>query len=68
MSSLKDIGQLIQVPIEQVEFDGIFDMPSYQIAALSEKLQKFEPRNWVPVIVQEPTPRQYQVVDIFFLR
>jgi hypothetical protein len=63
MSSLRDIGQLIQVPIEQIEFDGECDMPPYQVAALSERLRKPELRNWVPVIVQEPTPRQYQVVS-----
>jgi hypothetical protein len=63
MSSLRDIGQLIQVPIEQIEFDSECDMPPYQVAALSEKLRKPELRNWVPVIVQEPTPRQYQVVS-----
>jgi hypothetical protein len=63
MSSLRDIGQLIQVPIEQIEFDGEYDMPPYQVAALSERLRKPELRNWVPVIVQEPTPRQYQVVS-----
>jgi hypothetical protein len=63
MSSLRDIGQLIQVPIEQIEFDGECNMPPYQIAALSERLQKPGIRNWVPVIVQEPTPRQYQVVS-----
>lgn len=63
MSSLKDIGQLIQVPIDQVELIEEPQTPSYQIAALSEKFQSPNIRNWVPVIVQEPTPRQYRIVS-----
>ncbi|MBL1179296.1 hypothetical protein [Pantanalinema sp. GBBB05] len=63
MSSLKDIGQLIRVPIDQVELTNEYAMPSYQVAALSEKLQEPGLRNWVPVIVQEPTLRQYRVVS-----
>ncbi len=62
MSSLRDIGQLIQVSIEQIEFDSDNDVPPFQTAALAEKLQKPEIRNWVPVIVKEPTPRQYRLV------
>jgi hypothetical protein len=63
MSGLRDIGHLIQVPIEQIEFDNNLDIPSYQIAVLAEKMQQFGSRNWVPVIVQEPLPRQYRVLS-----
>lgn len=63
MSSLKDIGQLIRVSIDQVELAEEYAMPSYQVAALSEKLQTPDLRNWVPVIVQEPNLRQYRVVS-----
>jgi hypothetical protein len=63
MSSLKDIGQLIQVSIEQVEFDSELNIPPYQVAALAEKLHQPNLRNWVPVIVQEPTLRQYRVIS-----
>lgn len=62
MSNLKDIGQLIQVPIDQVETVEASGLPAYQLAALAEKLQSSNLRNWVPVIVQEPTPRQYRVI------
>lgn len=63
MPSLKDIGQLIQVPIDQVELVEEPQMPPYQITALSDKLQVPDLRNWVPVIVQEPTPRHYRVIS-----
>jgi hypothetical protein len=62
MASLKDIGQLIRVPISQIEFSGGPDIPIYQIAALAEKLKQPNYRNWIPVIVQEPSLRQYSVV------
>lgn len=62
MSSLKSIGQLIRVPIEQVELTEGYEVPAYQVGVLAEKLQHADVRNWVPVIVQEPTLRRFQVV------
>jgi hypothetical protein len=63
MVNLSDIGQLIQVPVEQVEKPHEFSMPAFQIAALSEKINQPNFRNWVPVLVQEPKPRQYKIVS-----
>lgn len=62
MVNLSDIGQLIQVPIEQVKNIDEFIMPAFQIAALSEKINQPDFRNWVPVLVKELEPRQYKVV------
>ncbi|ABW33421.1 hypothetical protein [Acaryochloris marina] len=63
MLSLKDIGQLIQVPIEQVQVSDESQGSGFQIAALSSILQEPDLRNWIPVIVQEPEPRQYQAIS-----
>lgn len=63
MSSLKDIGHLIQVSVDQVTVTKESHGSGYQVAALSSKLQKPDLRNWVPVIVQEIEPRQYQVIS-----
>ncbi len=62
MTNLSDIGQLIQVSIEQVERPKDYEMPSFKVAALSEKLRQPNLRNWIPILVQEPTPRQYRVI------
>lgn len=63
MSSLKSIGQLIRVPIEQVELTKEYDIPAYYVGVLAEKLKDAEVRNWVPVIVQEQALREFQVVE-----
>ena len=62
MSSFKDIGQLIQVPINQLTLVDRKDIPPFIIASLSEKLLSPNTRNWIPVIVQEIVPRQYSVI------
>lgn len=63
MSSLKSIGQLIRVPIEQVELTEEYDIPAYYVGVLAEKLKDAEVRNWVPVIVQEQALREFRVVE-----
>jgi hypothetical protein len=62
MANLSDIGQLIQVPVGQVEKPHELGIPAFQVAALSEKINQPNFRNWIPVLVQEPQPRQYKIV------
>jgi Rho termination factor, N-terminal domain len=65
--SLSDVGNLMCLPIEEIEPGEGTDAPEFLIKAVAQKLTASGDRNWIPVIVREVGEDRYQVIGNSFI-
>lgn len=64
--SFSDIGNLIYLPFDEIEPGKPTEAHEYLIRSAANHLESIG-RNWVPVIVKETAPDQYQVIGNSFV-
>lgn len=62
MNTLTDVGQLLYLYLEEIIPEESFECPSFVVDAGARLLQNGEQRNWVPLIVKQTGPKQYQTI------
>ena len=62
MNTLSDVGQLLYLYLEEIIPDERFECPSFVVEAGAQLLQNDAQRNWVPLIVKQTGPKQYQAI------
>ena len=62
MNTLSDVGQLLYLYLEEIIPDESFECPSFVVEAGAQLLQNDAQRNWVPLIVKQTGPKQYQAI------
>ncbi|MEA5453042.1 Rho termination factor N-terminal domain-containing protein [Leptolyngbya sp. CCNP1308] len=64
--SFSDVGNLMCLPFDEIEPGEPTDVHEYLIQSAANQLGP-EGRNWIPVIVKETAPDQYQVIGNSFV-
>lgn len=67
MSILSDIGNLMCLPIDQIDPGKGIEVAKFLITASAEALNKQGGRNWIPVIVKETGEDSYEVIGNSFI-
>jgi hypothetical protein len=64
--SLSDVGNLMCLPFDEIEPGSPTEVHEYLIQAAANQLGP-EGRNWVPLVVKETAPDQYEVIGNSFI-
>lgn len=67
MSNLNDVGNLIHLPIDEIQPNEGTDVSEFLITATAQALNKLGGRNWVPIIVKKIGEEQYEVIGNSFI-
>jgi hypothetical protein len=65
--SLSDVGNLMCLPIDEIEPGEGMDAPEFLVKASAKALLELGERNWIPVIVQEVGEDRYKVIGNGFV-
>jgi hypothetical protein len=65
--SLSDVGNLMFLPIEEIEPGERIDVPEFLVKGSAKALLELGKRNWIPVIVQEVGLDRYKVIGNSFV-
>lgn len=63
MGDFDNIGELMHLPLESINLVSDYSVPQFMIKIGAEAILNSHGRNWVPVIVQETSMYEYQVVS-----
>ncbi|AFZ51817.1 hypothetical protein [Dactylococcopsis salina] len=63
MGDFDNIGELMHLPLESINLVSNYSVPQFMIKIGAEAILNSHGRNWVPVIVQETSMYEYQVVS-----
>lgn len=67
MSNLNDIGNLIHLPIDEIQPTEGTNVSEFLITATAQALNKLGGRNWVPIIVKKIGDEQYEIIGNSFI-
>lgn len=67
MSNLNDIGNLICLPMDEIQPNKGTNVSEFLITATAQTLSRLGGRNWVPVIVKKIGDEQYEVIGNSFI-
>jgi Rho termination factor, N-terminal domain len=67
MSSLSNIGNLMDIYLNDIDSSKVIDIPEFLIKASARLLKEKGDRNWIPLLVKEAGEDKYEVIANSFI-